>query len=164
MKIKKNIVIKAFTLIELIVVLIIIAAVALFSLPKLHYLYARYIVDLHVREMQSILDFARSSAIHSGRSTVLCASLDRKHCNAQINRSWILFFLADKVDVVEQPSQLIKVYSSDYKGHWQFNRNFLIRFASNGKLSSQNGTLTYTFGKYTGKVILSKSGRIRREK
>jgi type IV fimbrial biogenesis protein FimT len=79
-----------FTLVELLVTLAIAAILAAMATPGLQRLRARSAVTIAANQALSGLHLARRTALATGRTTTLCATVDGRRCSFNGSR-WMMF-------------------------------------------------------------------------
>lgn len=113
-----------FTLIELIIVLAIAAAVLTLGVPALRDLIRNNTRTAHVNDFVSTLNLARSEAIKRGVRVALCKSSDGATCNTSTCASgsncwengWIVFVDSDEDGTLDSGEQILKVHESFREG------------------------------------------------
>lgn len=89
---------KAFTIIELLIVLTIISALAIVFIPNLSYVSRTTDASILRTELIMALQIAQSHAQNLGRPITICPSKDMKHC---ANKNWVtgwLIFIDDRYE------------------------------------------------------------------
>ena len=155
-----------FTLIELLMTVAVAAVLSAVAAPSLrHVLIRSHLIEADNR-LIGALNFARSSAVHSGESTLLCPSSDGLHCsNSQSwQRGWLVAQDSNNdgqpdsgpLEVFDALAVGIRVHSS--RGRLR------VRYHADGSAPGSNLSLILCHPGQPGSVrsvVVSNSGRAR---
>ncbi len=154
------------TLIEQIMVLAIIAALAGMATPPLRKLLARNELQVAQTDFIAALQHARATAITSGKHTLFCPSRDGSHCSNEMrwDNGWLLGHDTHRSN---QPDAGALYTGRGYSGkltiHSSTGRR-LVRFHPDGSASGSNLTLLFcrpASAEHALSVVISNSGRVR---
>lgn len=154
------------TLIEQIMVLAIVAALASMAVPPMHKLLNRSQLRVAHTDFIAALMQSRETAVISGRRTLLCPSHDGKHCSGEMrwDKGWLL---AHDRDGDHQPDGAALYVGHAYKAGLiilSSVRRRYVRFSPDGSASGSNITLLFCNQKDSERalsVVVSNSGRVR---
>jgi len=160
-----------FTLVEVLVVLSITAIIVGAATPSFMNIVANNRVASASSELVIALNLAKSEAVRSGMTTVLCTSQTANQCNDAANWSdgLILFQDNDNNGSVSNNERVIKVIpASDNSLEFAYivDSTNKINFRANGQINL-NGHFCFKNSyeeKNSRAVIITQSGRIRAEK
>lgn len=136
--------IKAFTLIELIISLIIISVLMLIIFPSMHSLVADNNLDFSVNKIVTALQFTRAEAIRNGSVIRFCKSKNKINCADDADNDWSV----GQIIVNQQSNSLIRVVDTlpiGDKLFWTstFSKNKFLDFFPSGTTGDQQGTFLY---------------------
>lgn len=105
----------AFSLVEILCVLALVAILLVISAPSLRVWYQRYQLETISRRVSQSLTFARLAAIHQQRAVTYCGSLDGLHCDG----SWALgqIVVTDANQVLQYKGSLAEGYCLSWRGN-----------------------------------------------
>lgn len=81
---------RGFTLLELMIVVVIVAFVALIGVPGMRTLMQNNRASTSANNLVSAMQIARSEALKRGTSVTVCASNDAKTCSGSWEQGWIV--------------------------------------------------------------------------
>ncbi|WP_188984000.1 GspH/FimT family pseudopilin [Pseudomonas matsuisoli] len=148
---------RAFTLVELAIIVSLIAVLVSFALPALGELQARNARDAIRNELMASLANARSTAVTSGRTVELCGSSDGEACDGAWSFGWLVRVNKETIHThrMISPGQL----------SWHGVRK-VIRYQANGTTSLSNGRFVFCPAMPTLEnwhLIINRQGRTRIE-
>jgi type IV fimbrial biogenesis protein FimT len=148
---------QAFTLVELVIIVLLIAILVSFALPALGGLQARIARDAVRNELMASLANARSTAVTSARTVELCGSSDGETCDGAWSYGWL----------VRANEETIHTHRMSNAGQlsWRGVRR-VIRYQANGTTSLSNGRFVFCPATPTIEnwhLIINRQGRIRIE-
>lgn len=149
----------AFSLIELLVVISIIAVLARLSLPLLHDSIQRYQFVMARDQLWHALYYARSLAILQNHELVLCGTDDSLHCSHNWHNEWLVYN--------RQQHQIVHRFKlndrAKLKLSWQGNhaQRVGIYFNQFGETGGQQGRFDLRLGAHHAQIVLMMSGRLR---
>ena len=161
-----------FTLIELLTTLSIAAVLGMIATPHFSAMLQDYRIKTATRLLQADLTLARSEAIKTRQTAMLCQSSDGQHCDntLQWQQGWLLFI--DANDNSQHDANEAIVHRASAIPYVRINAaNFLhkISYYADGR-SNNNGTfnLCNTSGTaallFSRSLIIAKTGRARMDK
>lgn len=158
---------KAFTLVELLIVIAIIGIILTISFPSWHSFIIRNKVAARIDVITNALQLARTEAITSGKNIKFCKSKDLKQCCASC--AW-----RDGQIIITNDNKLINVFAPLPVGDkliWQgnFGNNDFLEFSPDGFVNGQRGSFYYCSKKdphseeyeYAMAIIIQHTGHIR---
>lgn len=148
--------ITAFSLLELLLVVAIIAAMFLIAQPYWQNMVSKNHAQAYANELMMTLQFTRASAIKSGKSIKFCGSQHRKECDGIWGKHSSIVVTKDKILRVLPP-----VFAGDTLG---WTRGTTVTFSPDGFAGGHNMSFYYcpkNFPENALAVILSPSGRAR---
>ena len=149
---------KAFSLIELLLVVTLIAIISLAVQPSWQWMVSKNHAQVYANELMMALQFARATAIKLGEPVMFCCSSDHKECNGLWRNGPIV------ITTVGKP-RILRVLSPVFAGDTlSWNRDATITFSPDGFAGGQNMSFYYcpkNSPKNALAVILSPSGRAR---
>ncbi len=155
----------AFTLFELLVVLVIVGILMFVGLPSLSHFVGRNKESVAVNNVVSALHYARSSAISSGENVRFCKSSDGNSCGG----TWSL----GQIALLDSRKRVLRVFAPLPSNlRLVFNGGFgnddYLEFTPLGRLMSGAGSFLLSGDGVkrvaSWKIIVSQTGRIRTEK
>lgn len=170
-----------FTLIELIVVIAVVGILAGMAFPAFQGITRSSQLTSTANDIVSTLNFARNEAVTRSDRVTICRSVDGATCNTVSGYwedGWIVFLdplSSGTLGVVDDPSQIIRVYSGGHGGvtlRTGVNISTYLSFRENGIIRGHNGGLgngTFRACDSRGKdhafaVVISNTGRVRTQK
>ena len=108
---------KGFSLIELMLVILIISLLSTFSIQRLFSIFNQRELDNATLALKSTLRFAQHHAQASGFRTIVCPSLKLEHCNnnMQWSTGWIVFQDSNENNSLEAHETVVLVKQIDSK-------------------------------------------------
>lgn len=160
--------VRAFTLIELLITISLIAILSLLAIP----FYKNFIVqaesERYLAALSSSIQFARQEAIKRNMEVTICGIDAEQQCSAE--QEWSQGYMI-YLNLSDQTKQILKYFSAPkLPAHLTVSlkgKPNTMNISSDGSMDYQNGTFSYIVeGKsvYNWKLIISSSGRIRVEK
>ena len=162
----------AFTMVEVIIVLVIIGITTLIALPSFKSFTRSSSVTSAVNDLVSALNVARSEAVTRQVNVTVCKSNDQTSCDTSgvgWEQGWIVFIDIDAAgDVDGGTDTILRVYDPPKGGVSMIgNAHVLNRltYTNSGFFSALfNGTITVTLGTRSIEIITSNNGRVRTNK
>ena len=160
---------RAYTLVELLVTISIVAILATLALPSYFFLVNSSRHNAEINEFIGGAMLTRSEAVKRGQQTALCTSVDGTSCSTVANwdEGWIAFVDSNANDVRDSSEVLVKIREA-MKSGFSFRSSGSIgkkiRFQANG-MPLESGTLTLCDPRGVSKVeavIVTASGRAKR--
>jgi type IV fimbrial biogenesis protein FimT len=160
---------RAFTLVETMVVLAVVAILVVASGASFGAQLARHRVSTAAREMVASLDLARTMALMRGRVASVCPSLDGLHCAGAgyWARGWIVFLDRDRNGRRDATDRLLAVTTPNLTGITigTTSTRARVQFLPDGRAAGS--TITFTIcstrnDAASARVIVSNVGRVRR--
>ena len=147
---------KAFSLLEMLVVIVLIGLMSLFVLPDLSLLIQKNQHDKVRHELHSSLNNARMQAILNRKIVELCAPGSTTTCAQRWENGWQSHFIE-----TPQTPFAINQYSQPITLHWSgFSQS--IRFYANGTSPFSNGRFIHCrAGMVSWQLVINRQGRIR---
>lgn len=161
---------RGFTLLELLLVLTLVAALLALGVPAYQHLIANERAATQVDQLVAAINFARSEAVKRNTIITLCKSKDGHHCQGEWRDGWIVFVDSQATGTVGSQNDILRVYGAlPAKDQlvWCASRssNYL-QINSFGGVHGQDGKFIYYAQNYsqgTRAVVVSQTGRIRIE-
>lgn len=146
---------KAFSLIELLIVIIVVAIMLLVAIPSWQEMISKNHATAYANELIMALQLARATAIKTGKSVKFCGSKHHKICDA----SW------ENGSIIVTSNKVLRVLPPVFAGD-KLSCNHIsgITFSPNGFASGQQESFYYcpkNFPKNARAVILNATGRAR---
>ena len=157
---------RGISLIEQIMTVCIIAILAGIALPPLHHLLSRNRLQVAQSDFMAALQHARSTAVTTGKRTLLCPSPDGSQCSndARWEHGWLLGHDADGDHQPDgSPSYTRAAYAPGLHIASSSGRHD-VRFQPDGSAAGSNLTILFCEPGERGQtlsVVVSNSGRIR---
>jgi type IV fimbrial biogenesis protein FimT len=158
---------RGVTLVEQIMVLVIVAVLSAIAVPALGRLLLRNRMQTAQMDLITAMQNARETAVTSGRSTLLCPTIDGKSCSTD-NRWGNGWLLAHDVDRNGQPDDHKPLYvGQGYDGKLAIRSSTgrrLVRFRPDGSAGGTNLTLLLCqpgSKEPTLSIVVANSGRVR---
>ena len=160
---------RAFTLIELVITLLILATVVMLVIPIARDFIERNRLTSTVYQLLAALNLGKISAIHSGKVVTLCKSRDGKQCLGDWSDGQILFIDEHANGMVDANDDIIRVWQSIKSGiklDWRgFYSNTYIQMDPSGIGQTMNGNFLLCPASKNDSlaqtIIISRSGRAR---
>lgn len=150
---------KGFTLIELMVTVSIAAIVLTLAAPSFREFQVTSRLATMSSDFTSDLAVARSEAVRTNRTMIVCASSNGVQCGGDWKDGWIVGTDADKDQAIEgNPLRRRDALLADYKLESSTNSAY-ITFAPNGGVSASQTFTTCYSGKKGRSIALSTVGR-----
>lgn len=148
---------RAFSLVECIVVITLILTLSLLSLPIVPSWWQRHRLGLVVSHLHRSISFARTWAVLHQTDLVLCGSADGKRCDGDWSSGWL---------ILPRHSQLpirVMQHASSVRIRWVGNhrKRAGIYFQASGGTAGQQGRFICSVGKFKQTLVLIRSGRVR---
>jgi type IV fimbrial biogenesis protein FimT len=130
---------RAFSLIEILIVIFITSILLLIALPNWHDLYTKTTTQTRLETLVEALQLTRTEAIRRGEGIIFCKSKDQKTCGGD----W-----QDGQIIVDYNNHVIRSFPALPKGDkliWEssFGNNDAIIFSPTGATKGQQGTFYY---------------------
>lgn len=159
----------AFTLLELIVCLCVLAVLLLLAVPSGYDFLSRNRSSLVVNQLIATLNFARHEAIRTGQTITWCATKDLQHCGGDWSVQQMVFVDNNATHQRGSKDQLLRVIGSlSGKGHlsWRgFRSRDYLQVTSYGLGMTMNGRFQYYpanhDGRYARTLLVNRLGRAR---
>ncbi|MGD9153038.1 MAG: GspH/FimT family pseudopilin [Gammaproteobacteria bacterium] len=157
----------AFTLLELLIVLTIIAIISCVAFPAYQTLVARMHAKIEIFRLYRAIQLTRSEAIKNNAIATICPGNDHLHCGGNWQDGYLVFIDNRGDGKVDPEDKLVKYFPAMHDGgviEWNsFPKRHYLQMAPSGFTNNQNGTFYYTAAKggYKISLIVSKVGRIR---
>ncbi len=163
---------RGFTLIELLSTLSIVAILLGLALPSADLLIRKTRSDSAVREIMSLLNYARGEAVSHADYVVICPKAENRYECAKDWSQQLLVFIDDNDDHLyteaagEKLLQIFKIAEHGENVMWRsFGNRPYIRFDQFGGTRFQNGRIYYCaesgINPFNREVILYRTGRAR---
>ncbi len=158
--------VRGFTLIEIMIVLAIAVIITTVGVPSVMGTIASNRVSTAGNNLVTALNLAKSEAIRTNRSTVLCKSSDGKKCtdSAAWAEGWILFYDLNTNEQVDDGERIIRIQGAPHESlNFTFKTGDFIRFRPNGR-NNRNGRFCFrnSFDEARSKAVeITPVGRIR---
>lgn len=154
--------IQGFTLIELIIALLLISALAAWGVPNFQALGRSTAVTADINRLQSAFSLARNTAITQRKTTTVCpTNQQRNTCTSD----WSNALLVIKGDAINQitSSDVVRVFPKEQATTVTYNRNRRrVSYSTLGHANGFNGHFYICAASAPGKVlVLSRLGRLR---
>ncbi len=147
---------QAFSLIELLVTLSLVATLASIALPSFANLIERNSLQNLRNQLQAQLNHARASSVLHNRDVEVCGSTNGQDCDDQWQKGWLLHFVDKNVVISQQ--QLTSQEHIMWTGATK-----RIRFHGNGTSPLGNGRF-YICNKLQAvalQIVINRQGRLR---
>ena len=156
---------RGISLLELLVVIMITAILALISLPLLSQFVARSRRSTLQHDLLSTIHYARIIALSNNTRVTFCPSDDKIHCSNDWHNTWVVFNDPDRQLAIHKKN-IIRVMHGVSVGELQlsaFPKANYLRFNQQGLPDNQNGTFQYCYKQSGWKLIFNRRGRVRKE-
>lgn len=161
----------AFTLIELIITLTIIAILANISLPSFNGLVDKTKISAEVNALNGMLRSTRSLAISQLKKVTICPSQNGTECSKEWSDGYMAFIDLNGDRQLNQNDQLVqehKIESKRIRLRWRsFGARNSLQWHQTGITNHQNGSFEYCYidkPKLARGLFITKAGRIRLSK
>lgn len=136
---------QAFSLIEALLVLSLLAIFGLILLPNWQWYQHNRQADLAIQSLQQALNTTQMLAISQQHSLSLCPSLDQQHCQASWQDQLLVFTNPPDPDSIGQrPVAILPLAISHGHLEWRhFSQRGWLSFEDTGRLHDDNGTWLY---------------------
>jgi type IV fimbrial biogenesis protein FimT len=155
---------RAFSLLELLIALVLLVSLLLAAAPALHHLIQQDRATYRVNRIIAAIHYARSEAIQLHQIVTFCKSSDHKTCGG----AW-----RDGQIIITADGRLLRVYEALTAGddlRWQssLGKNDYLRFSPSGFTHGQRGSFFYCPANknatFVRVIVVQQSGRTRVEK
>lgn len=145
------------TLLEVLIVVAIVAVLSAVAIPSWRNSAIQQDLASDTRQLRQALSLARSTAIMTQLTVVLCPSRDGKQCSDDWSAPLILR--------EDQSSEVLRRFPASRNQRLSFRRDGRpVRFRPSGRASGHNGTFLICAENDSGrKVVLSNFGRVREQ-
>jgi type IV fimbrial biogenesis protein FimT len=162
---------QAFTLIELVITLAIIAILAGISLPSFKSLVGSSKITSEINALNGILQLSRTTAITKSEKVTICPSNDGVQCTKNWSQGYMAFIDFDgnrQLDSTDQLLQLHRIEDKKIRVRWRaFRKNNSLQWLNTGITNHQNGSFEYCYQNEPNLargLFITKSGRVRLSK
>jgi len=148
---------RAFTLLELLLALNILALLLMLALPEMQQWLDRQQAESYVRQFRQQLNFARVSAVSAGQTVQVCPLV-----GAQCLDQWWQLPIQIRLQQPQLAPEVLRVLPQPTTSHWLYYNREQLQFRADGSLNAlQNGTFIYCAKNYRWhyKLSLSQAGR-----
>ncbi|MEX2470080.1 MAG: GspH/FimT family protein [Pseudohongiellaceae bacterium] len=157
------------TLLELLIVLLIVAALLGLSMPGFGELVASKRGDIIMDRLRQAVSVARTSAVTSGTLTTLCRSADALTCGGSWEEGLLIFHDEDgnrQLEEGQAPVRYVELGDTQGRLYWRaFQNRQYLQFTPLGFTRYQNGNFTYCPDsgdlRHARQLILNRTGRLR---
>lgn len=158
-----------FTLLELLITLLILSVLLGQSLPGFQQMLNAKKADLTMKKLAQSIQYARSSAIRTGKFVTLCRSNDGESCGGRWEDGLISFTDSNGDRNIDEEDELLRhTYFDNSEGSlsWRaFQNRQYLQFTQRGFTRYQNGNFTYCpqgdDPTLVRQLIINRTGRIR---
>lgn len=160
---------QAFTLLEILISLTIMAIILAIAVPNLNAIYDRANDEIIQSQLLSAIEAAQNEALALHVPVAICKSTDHKNCGGNWEDGYLTFINEDKNGVLLRKEQLLNMVQTSARGatiHWRlfpFYREYLL-FLPRSLATTDNGTfwLCHAKEKYpVWAIMMNKFGRTR---
>lgn len=154
---------QAYTLLELMLVVSLVAILAAFAIPSFNNFIQRSRAETQINQLISAIHYARLNAITHQQKITLCMSNDEISCGGQWSDGQIILNQDKKI------LQKFPVLGSGISLNWQSsgqNRNTYLEFLPTGFTNGQKGSFYYCNlrdHQYSQRIVIENTGRTRLE-
>lgn len=160
---------KAFTLLELLISLLIVAILLSYALPNFSKLTEEKKADDTIRRVKEAVTVAKVAAIVNGSYVTLCKSRDGEKCGGNWEHGIVAFTDTNGDRKINQQDKLIRHFSfpsAEGSIHWRaFQNRQYLQITGQGFTRYQNGNFTYCpFSRkpyLARQLIINRTARIR---
>lgn len=151
---------RAFTLIELLIAISIIAILLLAAIPATQHLLLRNRAAAQAHQIMGALNFARTEAIKRGQIVIFCPGTKDKPCAEDWRAGQVI--MADNKIVRIYPA-LNEADNLIWRG--SLGKNASLQFDPSGFTHGQSGSFYYCSSdkQYSKRIVIEQSGRARLE-
>ena len=153
---------KAFSLIEAVIVLIVVAIALSIVLPQFEHPHKS--LESEVSLMKKRIAYAKSQSIQYNAPVAFCGSLDKKTCSKDWSKHQIVFVDLNKNKILDEDENLLRIFSSSVESLvWNgFSSNELL-FLPGGINLHHSGHFKFCHRGESIKLIINQTGRIRED-
>jgi type IV fimbrial biogenesis protein FimT len=156
----------AFTLLELLIALLVVATISLFAIPSFNHLFSSIRMHSNLNSLIHTFYTARQHTLASGIPTAVCRSSDAQQCigNGDWAVGWLVFANRDNDDppMLDPGETVLRVQNALPEMRISANRRAFIQRPAD--IRSTNGTFTWCDrrgAKYARALIVSYTGKPR---
>ena len=159
----------AFTLWELLIVLVIVALLMSMAAPSLHQIFLHTHDKILQQQLLNAIEFARVESRIQHLPITVCPSSDHLQCDNNWRRDFLIYINEEGDDYLHDRSQRLAVIQTQFNNgelHWRAYpryRHFL-QFSPDGLIENDNGTFWFCNNENASllwAVTLSKSAKTR---
>lgn len=150
-------IIRAFSLLESLVVLSLVAFLSLLSLPILPHWWQRHELNRTVTQLQQSIYFAKAWAVLHQKSVQLCGSASGQRCDGQWSSGWLVLVRQSgwRLMVVRHKPAVSIRWVSNHR------QRLGVFFNAAGHTAGQQGRFNCSVRSFKQSVVLIRSGRVR---
>lgn len=148
---------RAFSLLELLLALNILALLLSLALPAMQQWLDQQQAESYMRQLRQQLNFARVSAVSTGQIVQVCPM-----AAGQCLDQWWQLPIQIRLQQGQQAPEVLRVLPQPKASHWLYYNREQLQFRADGSLNAlQNGTFIYCARNYRWhfKLSLSQAGR-----
>lgn len=154
----------AFSLLEMLIVLSILASSLLLALPHFSHALSTQNLEMDLQLLKSRISYARVQALETHENIVLCGSDDGLHCNGAWSAGQLLFIDSNANHQHDENEPILRVFPR-IQGHleWQGFSGAVLNFSPTGFLFNQQGHFKLCHHTRGFLLTLNQIGRLREE-